>query len=77
MLKCEICSIGKQTDMLTRCCKLFICNDCKEKYEKSGICVCGKPVSKKLCSSNPELFELINDYYEEKADECDRCDDRA
>ena len=63
MLKCEICSISQQTELLTRCCKLFICAECREKYEKSGVCVCGKSITKKLCTPNHQLFELINNYY--------------
>ena len=39
--------------------------------------MCGKAITKKLCTANPQLFEIIKNYYAEKEDECDRCDEIA
>ena len=66
MLLCEICNVNHQTALLTKCCKLFICESCKDKYEKIGSCVCAKPIYKKLCSLQSQLFEIISNFHDGK-----------
>lgn len=71
---CEICHNNDRSNLLTRCCQLFICYECRDKYDRMTVCSCGKTTGKKWCEPEPRLYQTLQEYFNNKAAECSRCD---